>query len=145
MRWRWPEAAFVYEPPVWMKHVALALMLVSFVFWAVSQLPAGRIKAWVRHPLLLAVKIWASAISSPMATRPRLSCFSSLLAWAVIDRISVKRREAAGEGAEIVAGPVGNDVIAVAVGARSMCCLCGRRMNGCLAFRRCDRPSNVRI
>ena len=112
-----PEAALVYEPPVWMKHVTMTLMLFSFVFWAVSQLPAGRIKPWVRHPLLLAVKIWAFAHLLANGDAASLVLFLSLLAWAVVDRISVKRREAAGEGAVMAAGPVTNDVIAVAVGA----------------------------
>jgi uncharacterized membrane protein len=111
-----PEAALVYEPPVWMKHVTLTLMLISFVFWAVSQLPAGRIKAWVRHPLLLAVKIWAVAHLLANGDAASLTLFLGILAWAVIDRISIKRREAAGERAEIIAGPVTNDLIAVAAG-----------------------------
>jgi uncharacterized membrane protein len=111
-----PEAAFLYEPPVWMKHVTLTLMLVSFVFWAVSQLPAGRIKAWVRHPFLLAVKIWAFAHLLANGDAASLLLFLGILAWAVIDRISIKRREAAGEREEIIAGPVTNDLIAVAAG-----------------------------
>jgi uncharacterized membrane protein len=111
-----PEAALIYEPPVWMKHVTLTLMLFAFVFWAVSQLPAGRVKAWVRHPLLLGVIIWAVAHLLANGDAASLTLFLGILAWAVIDRISIKRREAAGERAEILAGPVGNDVIAVAVG-----------------------------
>jgi uncharacterized membrane protein len=111
-----PEAALIYEPPVWMKHVALTLMLFSFVFLAVSQLPAGRIKAWVRHPLLLAVKIWAVAHLLANGDAASLLLFLGILAWAVIDRISIKRREAAGEREEIIAGPVTNDLIAVTAG-----------------------------
>jgi uncharacterized membrane protein len=111
-----PEAAFLYEPPVWMKHVTLTLMLFSFVFLAVSQVPAGRIKAWVRHPLLLAVKIWAVAHLLANGDAASLLLFLGILAWAVVDRISVKRREAAGERAAILAGPVTNDLIAIAIG-----------------------------
>jgi uncharacterized membrane protein len=111
-----PEAAFLYEPPVWMKHVTLTLMLFSFVFLAVSQVPAGRIKASVRHPLLLAVKIWAVAHLLANGDAASLTLFLGILAWAVIDRISVKRREAAGERQEILAGPVTNDLIAIAIG-----------------------------
>jgi uncharacterized membrane protein len=99
-----------------MKHVTLTLMLFSFVFWAVSQLPGGRIKAWVRHPFLLAVKIWAFAHLLANGDAASLLLFLGILAWAVIDRISIKRREAAGERAEILAGPVTNDLIAVAAG-----------------------------
>jgi uncharacterized membrane protein len=112
----WPEAVFIYEPPVWMKHVTLTLMLFAMIFWAVSQVPAGRIKARVRHPLLLAVKIWAVAHLLANGDAASLVLFLGILAWAVIDRISIKRREAAGERAEILAGPVTNDVIAIAVG-----------------------------
>jgi uncharacterized membrane protein len=111
-----PEAALLYEPPVWMKHVTLTLMLFSMIFWAVSQVPAGRIKAFVRHPFLLAVKIWAVAHLLANGDAASLLLFLGILAWAVIDRISVRRREAAGERAEIIAGPITNDVIAVAVG-----------------------------
>jgi uncharacterized membrane protein len=111
-----PEAALIYEPPVWMKHVTLTLMLFSFVFLAVSQAPAGRIKAWVRHPMLLAVKIWAVAHLLANGDAASLLLFLGILAWAVIDRISVKRREAAGEVTVIEAGPVTNDIIAIVAG-----------------------------
>jgi uncharacterized membrane protein len=111
-----PEAVLIYEPPVWMKHVTLTLMLFSFVFLAVSQVPAGRIKAWVRHPMLLAVKIWAVAHLLANGDAASLLLFLGILAWAVIDRISVKRRESAGEVTVIEAGPVTNDIIAIVAG-----------------------------
>jgi uncharacterized membrane protein len=112
-----PEAAFLYEPPVWMKHVTLTLMLFSFVFLGVSQVPAGRIKAAVRHPMLLAVKIWAFAHLLANGDAASLLLFLGLLAWAVIDRISVKRREASGEMPTVIsAGPVTNDLIGVGLG-----------------------------
>lgn len=111
-----PEAAFFYEPPVWMKHVTLTLMLFSMIFLGVSQVPAGRIKAWVRHPFLLSVMIWAFAHLLANGDAASLLLFLGVLAWAVIDRIAVRRREAAGERDEISAGPVMNDVIAIVSG-----------------------------
>jgi uncharacterized membrane protein len=111
------EAVYFYEPPVWMKHISLTLMLFSFVFLGVSQVPAGRIKAAVRHPMLLAVKIWAFAHLLSNGDAASLLLFLGILAWAVIDRISVKRREASGEvSAVIPAGPVTNDLIGVGLG-----------------------------
>jgi uncharacterized membrane protein len=112
-----PEAAFIYEPPVWMKHVTLALMLFSMIFLGVSQVPAGYIKAAVRHPMLLAVKIWAFAHLLANGDAASLLLFLGILAWAVIDRISVKRREVSGEvSAAIAAGPVTNDILGVGLG-----------------------------
>jgi uncharacterized membrane protein len=112
-----PEAAFIYEPPVWMKHVTLTLMLFSMILLGVSQVPAGRIKAAVRHPMLLSIKIWAFAHLLANGDAASLLLFLGLLAWAVIDRISVKRREASGEMAAVIpAGPVTNDIIGVGLG-----------------------------
>lgn len=112
-----PEAAFLYEPPAWMKHVTLTLMLFSMIFLGVSQVPAGRIKAMVRHPMLLSVKIWAFAHVLANGDAASLLLFLGLLAWAVIDRISIKRREASGEvSAHIPTGPLVNDIIGVGLG-----------------------------
>ena len=111
-----PDAALTYEPPVWMKHVTLTLMLFAMIFWAVSQVPAGRIKAWVRHPFLLATMIWAIAHLLANGDAASLVLFLAVMAWAVLDRISVRRREAAGERAEIAPGPVMNDIIAIVAG-----------------------------
>lgn len=111
-----PEAAFIYEPPVWMKHINMTLMLFAIIFWAVSQLPAGRIKPWIRHPFLLATKLWAFGHFLANGDAASLLLFLGFLAWAVIDRISVARRERAGERAEIPVGPVSNDAVAVIVG-----------------------------
>src|SRR5262245_43225548 len=51
----------LYEPPVWMKHITVGLMFFSFISLAVSIFPAGRLKPMLKHPLLVAVKIWAFA------------------------------------------------------------------------------------
>ncbi len=111
-----PEAAFLYEPPGWMKHITLTLMLLASISLSVSQFPAGRIKPWIRHPMLLAVKLWAFAHLLANGDAASLLLFLAFLAWAIIDRISVKRRERAGERVEIPVGPVSNDLIAVIVG-----------------------------
>lgn len=111
-----PEAAFLFEPPTWMKHITLTLMLLAFISLSVSQFPAGRIKPLLRHPMLLAVKLWAFGHLLANGDAASLLLFLAFLAWAIIDRISVKRRELAGERVEIPVGPVSNDLIAVVLG-----------------------------
>ena len=109
-----PDAAFIYEPPSWIKHVAALLMLLAFISLAVSLLPAGKLKPVLKHPMLLAVKIWAVAHLIANGDLASILLFGSFLAWAVIDRVSLKRRDApiAREGAlswdiaAIVAGVV---------------------------------------
>ncbi|PSM18405.1 MULTISPECIES: NnrU family protein [Nitratireductor] len=108
----WAGAPVLYEPPVWLKHLAALLMLFAFVSLMVFALPAGRLKPVLKHPMLVAVKLWAVAHLLANGDLASLLLFGSFLAWAVLDRISVKRR---GE-APPAPGSVLNDAIAVAAG-----------------------------
>ncbi len=81
----------IYEPPTWMQHINLLLMLPVFPLLLATYLP-GRIQTATKHPMLLAVKIWATAHLLANGTLPDLILFGSFLAWAVADRISLKRR-----------------------------------------------------
>jgi uncharacterized membrane protein len=81
----------VWYPPVWTKHLALLLNLPIFVLLAASN-SGGRIHAAVKHPMLLAVKIWATAHLLANGDLGSILLFGSFLAWAVMARISLKRR-----------------------------------------------------
>ncbi len=102
--------------PAWMSHVVALLMLPAFIFLVASQVPAGRIKAAVKHPMLLAVKIWALAHLLVNGDLASVLLFGGFLAWAVIDRISEKKRLRAGITSNPVAGPLKWDIIAVVGG-----------------------------
>lgn len=82
----------LYQPPVWMRHLAALLMVPVFPMLLATYLP-GRIKATLKHPTLAAVKLWAVAHLLANGTVADVVLFGSLLAWAVADRISYKRRE----------------------------------------------------
>jgi uncharacterized membrane protein len=81
----------VWTPPAGMRHVALLLMLPVFPLLLAAYLP-GRIKAAAKHPMLLAVKFWAAAHLLANGTLVDMILFGSFLAWAVADRIAVKKR-----------------------------------------------------
>lgn len=83
----------LYVPPAWMRHLALLLMLPVFPLLVATYLP-GRISRAAKHPMLLAVKLWATAHLLANGMLADLVLFGGLLAWAVVDRISLKRREA---------------------------------------------------
>ena len=55
-----PATSPVWDPPVWTRHLALLLTALAFVALASAYLP-GHIRARAKHPMLLAVKIWATA------------------------------------------------------------------------------------
>jgi uncharacterized membrane protein len=106
----------LYEPPVWMKHVNALLMLFAAISFGAYLFPAGKLKAALKHPQLLSVKIWALGHLLANGTTAALLLFGGFLAWAVMVRISLKRRERRGESKLPVAGPVKWDVAAVAAG-----------------------------
>ena len=81
----------VWTPPTAMRHIALLLMLPVFPLLFATYLP-GRIKAAVKHPMLLAVKFWALAHLLANGTLVNIVLFGAFLAWAVLDRIAVKKR-----------------------------------------------------
>ena len=85
------EPVVLYTPPLWLHHVTLLLMLPVFPLLFAAYLP-GRIKAAVKHPMLLSVKIWALAHLLANGTVADVLLFGGFLIWAGADRMSVKRR-----------------------------------------------------
>ncbi|MQW86841.1 NnrU family protein [Sinorhizobium saheli] len=110
------ETGVLYNPPVFLKHIALLLMLLAFISLAAGFLPAGRIAVALKHPQILAIKIWALAHLLANGETSSVLLFGSFLAWAVILRISLKRRERAGERVLPMFKSARNDVLAVVVG-----------------------------
>lgn len=105
-----------WTAPAWMSHVVALLMVPVMILLVAAQVPAGRIKAAVKHPTLLAVKIWALAHLLVNGDLASIVLFGAFLAWAVVDRISEKKRLRAGITRNPVAGPVKWDIISVAGG-----------------------------
>ncbi|CDM58657.1 MULTISPECIES: NnrU family protein [Rhizobium] len=87
----------LYTPPVWMAHVTLTLMLLAIICLVASLLPAGHIAVKTKHPMVLSVKIWAFSHLLANGETSSVLLFGAFLAWGVILRIALKRRERAGE------------------------------------------------
>ena len=111
-----PEPVVLYTPPVALRHLALLVMLPVFPLLFAAYLP-GRLSRAVKHPMLLAVKFWATAHLLANGTLADVLLFGAFLAWAVADRISVKRRTP-DEAHAVPGAPPGpmNDLIAIAGG-----------------------------
>jgi uncharacterized membrane protein len=104
----------VWHPPAAFRHITEALMLPAVILVAASYI-RGRIYATLKHPMLAGVKLWAAAHLLANGDLGSIILFGAFLAWAVFDRISLKRRSDAG-APPIPVGGVGNDLIAVVVG-----------------------------
>ncbi len=86
------EPVVLYTPPHWLRHVSLLLLVFVFPLVLAAYLP-GRIQKFTKHPMLVAVKLWAVAHLLANGMLADVLLFGGFLAWAVVDRISLKRRE----------------------------------------------------
>jgi len=107
------DPVVVYNPPFWLRHVAMLLLVPVFPLLLATYLP-GRIKSAAKHPMLVATKLWALAHLLANGTLADVLLFGGFLAWAVADRISMKRRQQR----PLPAAPAGkaNDIIAIVGG-----------------------------
>lgn len=103
----------IWQPPAFMTHITAVLMLPVFVFLLAAYMP-GKIQTALKHPMLVALKLWALAHLLANGTLADIVLFGSLLAWAVVDRISLKRRTQ--KAMVSVPKTALNDVIAVVAG-----------------------------
>jgi uncharacterized membrane protein len=104
----------LYAPPGWLHRVALVLMLPVFPLFFAAYLP-GRIQARSKHPMLLAVKIWALAHLLANGLVVDVVLFGSLLIWAGLDRASIRSRPEPRPVPHLPAGRF-NDAIAIVAG-----------------------------
>ena len=81
----------VYLPPAWAKHATALLMFGVFPLLYATFLPS-RIRRTLRYPDLVAIKLWAVAHLLANGMLADVILFGSVLAWAVVNRISLKRR-----------------------------------------------------
>jgi uncharacterized membrane protein len=104
----------VWSPPNFMRYVTQLLMLPASIFVTAAYIP-GDIKRVLKHPMLVGVKTWAVAHLLANGDLGGIIIFGSVLAWAVYDRITLKRRSDPG-GPPIPLGGRRNDIAAIIVG-----------------------------
>ena len=104
----------VWNPPSWTRHAAVALMWPAIICIVAAYI-RGRIQQTLKHPMLVGVKLWAFAHLISNGDLGSIVLFGSVLAWAVFDRITLKRRTDPGSP-DIPVGGVRNDLFAIIVG-----------------------------
>jgi uncharacterized membrane protein len=114
IRYRAEGLIQIWTPPHWTRYLALPLVWFAFVSLASRRAPAGRIRGWLRHPTLVAVKSWALAHLLANGDLGGLLLFGSFLAFTVYDRVAVKRR--GDEGAPRLDHFTRGDAIALGAG-----------------------------
>ena len=105
----------LWATPVWTRHLAALLMLLSLVLLAAAYVPGNQIKAKLHHPMVLSVKVWAAGHLLANNTAADLLLFGGFLTWAVLNFRAARQRDRA-TGAVYPAGRLGATLVAVAVG-----------------------------
>ena len=104
----------VWYPPAWTRQIVVAAMWPASIAVVAAYIP-GDIKGVLKHPMLVGVKIWAVAHLCANGDLGGMILFGAVLAWAVYDRITLKRRSDPG-APPIPVGGRRNDIIAILVG-----------------------------
>ena len=98
------EPVALWTPPHGMAHATVALMWVSMVLLAAAEIPRNGIKARLRHPMVLGVKVWALSHILANGTLHDVLLFGGFLVWAVLSFRAARQRDRAaleaGEWAE---------------------------------------------
>ena len=82
----------VWNPPSAMQHANHVLMLVAFFVFGMSA-TTGRLRGYLRHPMLISVKIGAIAHLLVNGDLAAIILFGGMLAWAVGSVILINKAE----------------------------------------------------
>lgn len=110
------DPVLLWVPPIWTRHLASLLNLVALVLLVAAYVPGNHLKARLKHPMVLGVKVWAFAhlVSNQMLAE--VVMFGAFLLWAVLDfRAARARDRAAGAAAVPSRAPSMGATVAVVV------------------------------
>lgn len=82
----------IWQPPIYLMHIAVLLNLVAFIFLAASFSTNNAIRLKLKHPMILGVKVWALAHLLANGTLADMILFGSFLLWSVLDFRSARKR-----------------------------------------------------
>ena len=82
----------VWNPPSALQHITHVLMLAAFFVFGMSA-TTGRLRGYLRHPMLISVKIWAIAHLLVNGDLAAIILFGGMLAWAVGSVILINKAE----------------------------------------------------
>lgn len=114
--WSFARAPFIeiWAPAPWMRSVTMLAMPVALVVLMSAFFP-GAIKKWLKHPMIVAIQIWAVAHLFANGDLASVLLFGGFFAYGVINRIGAGRRD---EHMPVPAAGAArrNDLVAVVAG-----------------------------
>lgn len=105
----------LYVPPLWLRHVNALFTLVALVLFVAARVPRNGLKAWLHHPQVLAVKVWAFGHLLATGMLHDVVLFGAFLLWSVVLFATSRRRDRIA-GTIYPAGTLRGTVITVVIG-----------------------------
>lgn len=110
------EPVLLWSPPVWIRHLVALFTLPAFILLVAAYVPGNHFKAKLGHPMLLAVKLWATGHLLAVGWLHGVVLLVGFLAWAVIAFAAARRRDRAA-GLVRAPGHVVRSALCVIIGA----------------------------
>jgi uncharacterized membrane protein len=89
------DPVVLWVPPLPMRHIAALLTLFAFILLVAAYVPRNHLKARLRHPMILGVKVWALAHLLANGKLADVVLFGAFLIWAIFDFRSCRQRDRA--------------------------------------------------
>lgn len=109
------DPVFLWNPPIWTRHLAMPLVWIAFVLVAATYVPGNGIKPKLGHPMYAGIKLWAVAHLLANGRLGDVVLFGVFLLWAVLGFARSRRRDRA-QGLIYPAGTMGRTILTVVVG-----------------------------
>jgi uncharacterized membrane protein len=97
-----PNSIIIWQPPVFLMHIAVLLNLFTFILLASSAPNNNAIRLKLKHPMILGVKVWALAHLLANGALIDLILFGTFLIWAVLDFRSARNRPSPIEKTQVI-------------------------------------------
>ncbi|NTV88357.1 MAG: NnrU family protein [Burkholderiaceae bacterium] len=109
------QPVVLWLPPVAMRHIAALLTLFAFILLTAAYVPRNGIKAWLHHPMVLGVKVWAFAHLLANGNLADVVLFGAFLVWAALSFRAARGRDRVA-GTVYPSGSLAATAITVVVG-----------------------------
>ena len=105
----------LWMPPAWTRHVTSLLTLPIFILLAAAYVPGTHIKAKLKHPMMLSVKLWALAHLLSNGRLADVLLFGGFAVWAALAFRAARQRDRQ-QALTYQASGLSRDFIVVAIG-----------------------------
>lgn len=82
-----------WSAPVAFKHFNSLFTLAAFVLLVAAYVPRNRIKAWLHHPMVIGIALWALGHLLATGRAANVLLFGAFLCWALADLWAARRRD----------------------------------------------------